>query len=43
MHTTSGQWGFGLLLGFLTALQWGGLPIALKVVLDGMDPYTVTW
>ena len=43
MHTTSGRWGFGLILAVLTALQWGLLPIALKVLLAGMDPYTVTW
>jgi len=43
MHTTTGRWRFGFVLSLLTALQWGLLPIALKVLLDGMDPYTVTW
>jgi len=33
----------GFILSFLTALQWGVLPIALKGLLEGMDPYTITW
>jgi drug/metabolite transporter (DMT)-like permease len=33
----------GFELALLTAVLWGFLPIALKVVLDGMDAYTITW
>jgi len=43
LHTTTGRWRFGFVLSLLTALQWGLLPIALKGLLEGMDPFTVTW
>ena len=33
----------GLLLALTTAVLWGLLPIALKVVLARLDPYTITW
>ncbi len=33
----------GLTLSLTTAVLWGLLPIALKVVLEGMDAYTITW
>jgi len=43
MHKTSGRWRLGLLLSLLTALMWGLLGIALKVLLEQMDPYNITW
>jgi drug/metabolite transporter (DMT)-like permease len=43
MHGTSGHWKLGLLMALTTALLWGLLPIALKIVLAGMDAVTITW
>ena len=43
MHTTTGQWRVGFALALTAATLWGLLPIALKIVLGGMDPYTITW
>ena len=43
MHTTSGRWQLGLALALTTAVCWGLLPIALKITLDGMDAWTLTW
>jgi len=43
MHRTTGRWKLGLLLSLITAFFWGLLPIALKSLLEGMDPYTITW
>ena len=43
MHISSGRWLYGLSLTLITALLWGILPIKLKVVLQAMDPITVTW
>ena len=37
------HWRFALILALLTAALWGVLPIALRLVLQGMDPITVTW
>lgn len=39
--TTNPRLGFSLSLA--TAVLWGLLPIALKVALEGMDPYSITW
>jgi drug/metabolite transporter (DMT)-like permease len=33
----------GLALALTAASLWGVLPIALEVVLQGLDPYTITW
>jgi drug/metabolite transporter (DMT)-like permease len=33
----------GFFLSLTTAVLWGLLPIALKVALEAMDPYTITW
>jgi drug/metabolite transporter (DMT)-like permease len=41
IHSTAPWLGFRLAL--VTAVLWGLLPIALKIVLDGMDAYTITW
>lgn len=43
LHQASGQWRFGLLLSLATAACWATLPIALKLVLDVLDPITLTW
>lgn len=43
MHRVSGRWRLGLLLALITAFCWGVLPIALKIVLERMDAYTITW
>ncbi len=41
--TPTANWRIGFALALATAVLWGLLPIALKVVLEGMDPYTITW
>jgi len=43
LHQSSGKWRLGLALSLVTVALWGVLPIALKVTLQGLDPYTVTW
>ncbi|NNM12734.1 MAG: DMT family transporter [Gammaproteobacteria bacterium] len=43
MHQTSGRWKYGLALSLMTALMWGTLAIALKMLLVYMDPYSITW
>lgn len=43
LHQSSGRWRIGLSLALLTAALWGVLPIALKVVLQVVDVYTVIW
>ncbi|CBN54619.1 MULTISPECIES: DMT family transporter [Kamptonema] len=43
LHSSSGRWRLGLTLSLLTASLWGVLPIALKVTLQALDVYTVTW
>jgi drug/metabolite transporter (DMT)-like permease len=39
----STNWKVGLSFSLVTAIMWGGLPIALKVVLGDMDSITITW
>lgn len=43
MHKTTGRWKLGLALALATALLWGILPIALKLLLSSMDVYSITW
>lgn len=43
MHKLSGRWKLGLGLAVVTALSWGLLPIALAMVLNTVDAYTITW
>ncbi|MDX2216795.1 MAG: DMT family transporter [Oculatellaceae cyanobacterium bins.114] len=43
LHQSSGRWRLGFSLAMVTALLWGVLPIALKVALQALDVYTVTW
>lgn len=43
MTDDSGNWRLGFLLALVTATSWGLLPIALKAMLNYMDPVTITW
>jgi drug/metabolite transporter (DMT)-like permease len=43
LHQSSGRWRLGLGLSLLTVLLWGFLAIALKIVLQALDAYTLTW
>ncbi|ODS63580.1 MAG: hypothetical protein ABS41_05260 [Arenimonas sp. SCN 70-307] len=43
MHQASGRWKLGLLLALVTAACWATLPVALKITLEQLDPYTLTW
>lgn len=43
MAEPTGNWRLGLVFASITAVSWGFLPIALKAMLDYMDPYTITW
>ncbi len=43
LHQVSGRSRLGLALSLLTVLLWGFLAIALKIVLQEIDPFTVTW
>jgi drug/metabolite transporter (DMT)-like permease len=43
LHQPSGRWRLGLLLALSTAALWATLPVALKVALEQLDPWTLTW
>lgn len=43
LHRASGHWRLGLLLTLITAACWATLPVALKLVLQELDPITLTW
>jgi drug/metabolite transporter (DMT)-like permease len=43
LHSPSGRWRLGLLLALITAGLWATLPVALKLTLEQLDPYTLTW
>mgnify|MGYP000599983963 CR=1 FL=1 len=43
LHQVSGRWRLGLLLALLTAALWATLPVALKIALVAVDPWTLTW
>lgn len=43
LHRTSGRWRLGLALALVTAGFWATLPAALKIALDTLDPFTLTW
>jgi len=43
MNQVTGRWQVGFSLALVTAVMWGVLPIALKILLDSMDAYTITW
>ncbi len=37
------NWKLGLGFSLLTVLMWGLLPVALKMILEAMDPLTISW
>jgi len=43
MQSSPANWRIGFTLALTTAVLWGMLPIALKVVLTGMDAWTISW
>lgn len=43
LHQASGRWKLGLAMALVTALSWATLPVALKITLEQLDPYTLTW
>jgi drug/metabolite transporter (DMT)-like permease len=43
MHQASGRWQLGLALALVTAACWSTLPVALKITLEVLDPFTLTW
>ena len=43
LHQASGRWKLGLAMALLTAFSWATLPVALKITLEQLDPYTLTW
>ena len=42
-HTTSGRWGLGITLALFTTAIWGLIPVILKVLIQGLDPYSITF
>lgn len=43
LHRSSGRWRLGLVLALTTAGFWATLPVALKIGLEQVDAYTLTW
>ena len=43
LHQARGNPRLGLLLALCTVVLWGFLSIALKLLLEGMDAFTITW
>lgn len=43
LHQASGRWKLGLSLALVTAACWATLPVALKITLEELDAYTLTW
>lgn len=43
LHQTSGHWKLGLALAIATALCWATLPLTLRVSLEQVDAWTITW
>lgn len=43
LHQTSGRWRLGLLLAIATALCWATLPVTLRISLEQLDAWTITW
>ena len=42
-HLTTGRWELGLTLSLVATLLWGTLPIALKIMVTGMNPQTIVF
>jgi len=43
LHVSSGRWKLGLILALTTAAMWATLPVVLRIALEQVDPYTLTW
>lgn len=43
LHRSSGRRWLGFALASVTMLLWGVLPLALEIVLRGMDPASIVW
>ncbi len=43
MHQITHRWKLGFALAFTTAVMWGLLPIAIKVLFHSMDSWTITF
>lgn len=43
LHQTTGNWKLGLGLSLITVVLWGLVPVALAVVLNKLDIYTINW
>ncbi len=43
LHTTTGNWKKGFLLASITMLAWATLAPGLKIALESLDPWTLTW
>lgn len=43
LHQSSGRWRLGLFLSLITVTLWGILAVVLKVILQVLDAYTITW
>ncbi len=43
MHQITHRWKLGFVLALTTAVMWGLLPIAIKVLFNTMDPWTITF
>lgn len=43
LHQNSHNWRLGLALSLIAVFLWGVLPIALKISLQAVDVYTLTW
>lgn len=42
-HSVSGRTALGFALAVFTALVWGTMPVALKLLVGWLDPYTLSW
>jgi len=43
LHRTTGNWRLGLGLSLITVVLWGLVPVALAIVLNKLDTYTINW
>jgi drug/metabolite transporter (DMT)-like permease len=43
LHRTTGNWRLGLGLALITVILWGLVPVALAIVLEKLDIYTINW
>jgi drug/metabolite transporter (DMT)-like permease len=43
LHQTTGNWRLGLGLSLITVILWGLVPVALAIVLNKLDIYTINW